>query len=186
MQNDTLRLIAARRSHRAYKPEQLTEEQLTAIMDAALASPSGNNRQPWHFTVVQDQALLDRVNRAAFEAAMARAPETRSPRFAQPTFHVFYHAPTVVFLSAAKESPWEVVDCGIAVQNIAIAAESLGLGSVILGLPREAFSGKDRGELEKALKFPEGYSFVISIAVGTPDDDKAAHEPKPGLIDYIR
>ena len=58
MTNAVLQAIADRRSNRGYAPRQLTEEELQAILTAALQSPSARNSQPWHFSVVQDAALL--------------------------------------------------------------------------------------------------------------------------------
>lgn len=185
MEKSTLQSIRERSSHRRYLPGQLSEEQLQSILSAGLQAPSAINAQPWHFTVVQDQALLDRIHAAAAAHALRRDPGARSPRFADPDFHIFYHAPTVVFISAAP-SRYAPVDCGIAVENMALAAEAIGLGSVILGMPREAFESGERAELEQALRFPEGHAFVIALALGTPDDQKEPHAVDPGKITYIR
>lgn len=185
MENEVLRAIAQRRSHRAYAPRQISYEQLDALLEAALSSPSANNFQPWHFSVVQDPKLLGRIHRAAEAAAYTRAREDRSPRYDTADFQVFYHAPTVFFISAPENHFYAPIDCGIAAQTIALAAQSVGLGSVILGLPRDAFSGEARTELEKALRFPEGYSFVIAVAVGYPTDEKPAHERKPNAFVII-
>ena len=70
MTNTTLDLISSRRSHRAYAPTPLTQEQLDALLKAAVESPSAVNRQPWHFTVVRNQALLDELNAAVWEQMM--------------------------------------------------------------------------------------------------------------------
>ena len=59
---DVLQAISNRRSHRSYKEEQLTEERLSAILKAGLESPSARNHQPWHFSVVQDKALISRFH----------------------------------------------------------------------------------------------------------------------------
>lgn len=184
--NQTLSLIASRRSHRAYLPTQLTEEQLEALLRAAVQSPSAVNRQPWHFSVVQDQKLLDDINAAARRQAICKNPAQRSPRFQDSAFHIFYHAPTVIFLSGDPDNRWTPVDCGIAVQNIALAAESMGLGSVILGLPRDAFQAEEAPDFRHALGFPEGWDFVIAIAIGQPADDKDAHPVADGKITVIR
>jgi nitroreductase len=186
MHQTTLDIIRQRRSHRKYTAEQLTQAQLDAILDAALASPSAMNLQPWHFSVVQDSALLNRIHQEAAAVALAREPDMRSPRYDDPDFQIFYHAPTVIFLSAPTGSQMGAVDCGIAVYGIALAAESLGLGSVILGLPRDAFAGSAREEVEQALQFPEGHHFVVAIALGHPADTKDAHEKHPEKITIIR
>ena len=185
MSNETLRLISARRSHRAYEGTPITEEQLNAILQAAVESPSAVNRQPWHFTVVRNQELLDEMNTAVREQAMKRDPSKRSPRFADSDFHVFYHAPTVIFISGMPDNPYTPIDGGIAVENIALAAESLGLGSVILGMPKDAFAGDKADDFRLALHFPEGWDFVIAIAIGVPADTKDAHPVKEDRISYV-
>lgn len=50
---DALQVISNRRSHRAYRKEQLSEDVLKAVLKAGLESPSARNRQPWHFAGVQ-------------------------------------------------------------------------------------------------------------------------------------
>ncbi len=185
MSNETLRLISARRSHCAYESTPITEEQLNAILQAAVESPSAVNRQPWHFTVVRNQELLDEMNTAVREQAMKRDPGKRSPRFADSDFHVFYHAPTVIFISGMPDNPYTPIDGGIAVENIALAAESLGLGSVILGMPKDAFAGDKADDFRLALHFPEGWDFVIAIAIGVPADTKDAHPVKEDRISYV-
>ena len=185
MRNETLSLISSRRSHRAYKKTPLTQEQLDALLRAAVESPSAVNRQPWHFTVVRNQPLLDEMNAAVWEQMMKRDSNRRSPRFVDPDFHVFYHAPTVIFLSGMPDNPYTHIDCGIAVENIALAAESLGLGSVILGMPRDAFAGERADAFRQALHFPEGWDFAIAIAIGVPADTKEPHPVKEDRISFV-
>ena len=61
----------------------------------------------------------------------------------------------------------------------------MGLGSVVLGLPREAFQGEKAPRLRQELHFPEGYDFVIALAVGVPADDKPAHPVGENKITII-
>ncbi len=185
MTNETLSVIASRRSRRAYQRVQITPEQLDALLTAAKESPSAMNRQPWHFTVVQNETLLNEINDAARQGVLARVQSQRSARFEDEEFNVFYHAPTVVFLSADPDNYWAKIDCGIAVENIALAAESMGLGSVILGLPREAFLSSHGTRLREMLGFPAGYDFVIAIAVGFATDDKEPHPQMENRVTII-
>lgn len=185
--NPVQHAILDRRSIRDYKQDQLTEEQLNALLDAALAAPSATNSQPWHFTVVQDQALLDRIHEAA-KAQIMKDAKNISPRFADEAFHMFYHAPTVIVLSAAVAPGlfFANLDCGIAVENIALSAQGMGLGSVILGMPRAAFESEQADELRKALGLPDGYDFKIAIALGVPNSSKSEHPIDEGKINYVR
>ena len=185
MSNAVLETIAARRSHRAYQDTPVSEEQIAVLVDACLQAPSAVNRQPWHISVVRDQKLLDEMNKEITLQVMKRAPKNRSKRFEDRAFHVFYHAPLVIFLSADPAWRYSALDCGIAVQNINLAAESLGLGCVILGMPRDAFAGDRKAEFEKALDFKAGEEFMIAIAVGVPADTKDAHPVLPDHVSYI-
>ncbi len=178
---DVLQVISNRRSHRAYKEEQLPEEILASILKAGLESPSARNQQPWHFSVVQNAALIQDVHD---EAARVMG-KSGSPRFADPAFQMFYHAPTVIFLFGEKDFPWTQVDCGIAVENMALAAEGLGVGSVILGLPKPAFAGEKADELRTRLQCPEGYDFVIALALGYAADTKDPHGLREEKISRI-
>ena len=179
---DVLKAISDRRSHRAYKREQIPEETLSAILRAGLEAPSARNHQPWQFTVVQDPVLIQEVH----DEAAAVIGKDGSPRFTDPDFQMFYRAPTVIFLFGEKEFPWTQVDCGIAVENMALAAEGLGLGSVILGLPKPAFMGEKADELRSRLECPEGYDFVIALALGYATDTKDAHDLREEKIHRIK
>jgi len=178
---DVLQAITNRRSHRAYKAEQLPEEVMEKILRAGLEAPSARNHQPWHFSVVQNPELIQEVHD---EAARVMGREG-SPRFADPDFQIFYYAPTVVFIFGEKGFSWTDVDCGIAVENMALAAEGLGVGSVILGLPKPAFQGNKADELRNRLQCPEGYDFVIALALGYSTDTKAAHDLREEKISRI-
>jgi nitroreductase len=68
------------------------------------------------------------------------------------------------------------VDAGIAVQNMVLAAESLGLGTLIIGCVYDALHGEKKDYFSKALQIPEGYSFQIAMAVGHKTDDKTPHD----------
>ena len=88
MTNAVLQAIADRRSNRGYAPRQLTEEELQAILTAALQSPSARNTQPWHFSVVQNAGLLKE-----FSLDYNRLQKSDPGRDI-----LFFEAPTVVFI----------------------------------------------------------------------------------------
>ena len=91
-----------------------------------------------NFSVVQNKDLIQEIH----DEAAPVMGKGGSPRFADPDFQIFYYAPTVVFIFGEKDFSWTEVDCGIAVENMALAAEGMGIGSVILGLPKPAFRGQ--------------------------------------------
>jgi len=170
--NSILSAIADRRSNRAYADTKLTSEQLEALKTAALQSPSARNAQPWHFAFVTNQELLQEINDEINKNSGGKRD-------------IFYGAPLCVFISADRENSWGQVDSGIAVENLALAAHGLGLGSVILGMPRYAFTGEKKAKFEAALKMPKENDFAIAIAIGVPTMSKDAHEIFPGKVDFI-
>jgi len=172
MTNPVLQAIADRRSNRGYKPEQITQEQLDILLTAAQQAPSASNRQPWHFSVVQNREIVQEVNAEASKI-LGREGD------------IFYGAPTVIFLSCDRSTRWGLHDCAYAGQNIALAAHAIGLGSVILGLPEAAFTGERKDYFNQLLKFPEGYNFAVAIAVGIPTVTKDAHPIHPDRVTFI-
>ena len=175
MVNPVLNAIFERRSIRSYQDTQLTDEQIKTLMEVAVASPSARNSQPWHFSFVQNADLLAEIRDAVAES------------LDRPDFDVFYKAPTVIFISRSttENQAYGAMDCGIAVENLAIAAHAMGLGSVILGMPRSAFTSPKADEFRKALNFPEGYDFAIALAVGYAATTKDAHPVDEGKISRI-
>ena len=180
---DVLQTISNRRSHRVYKTDQLPEDVLVAILKAGLEAPSARNRQPWHYSVVQNSELIQQVHD---ETAKVITADGGNPAFSNPEFQVFYHAPTVIFIFADKEFYWSHVDSGIAVENMVLAAEELGVGSVILGLPLPAFQGDKADDLRTRLGCPEGYDFVVALALGYAIDNKEAHDLREENISRIK
>lgn len=179
--NEVLKAIQDRRSTRGFNDVQLTDGQLKALIDAALAAPSARNSQMWHFSVVQNRELLDEFSRD-FASLMAKGAQGGSA-----ADRLFYHAPTVIFISRPAEcdNSFVEVDCGIACENIALAAQGLGLGSVIVGLPKQVFLS-DRGAYYCGkFGFPEGYCFSIAIAVGNNTVTKEAHPIGEGKVNLV-
>ena len=165
--NQVLSTIKQRSSARAYSSEQLTDAELDTILRAGLMAPTATNRQELRFTVVRgDNPVLEELDE-----------EKRSLRGQEKQPHNFYYeAPVLIFLSAEDGFRWSQVDAGIAVQTMALAAESLGLGSLIIGCVYDALHGEKEKYFSEKLQIPEGYTFQIALAVGHKTDNKIPHE----------
>lgn len=189
--NEVLRAIDERRSIRSYTDEALSEEQVEAIVKAILAAPSAKNRMPWHVSVVEDRELLQAIAVDAREALLADSVKIPAD------FDVFFHAPAVFFISREPqegryEQIWSYTDSGIVSQTIALAAQSLGLGSCIIGYGARLFVSDDPATQEKAaaykkrLEAPEGYSLELCVAVGHPEKGRPPHPVRENRISRIR
>ena len=186
--NEVLKAIQERRSTRGFNDDQLTDEQLQALIDAALASPTARNTQMWHFSVVQNRELLDEFSRDAAALVAASMPEGTRGRFEDRNFHLFYHAPTVIFISRPAEcaNRFVEVDCGIACENIVLAAQSMGLGSVIVGMAMDLFLSERGAYYNRAFDIPEGYQFSIAVVVGNNTVTKEAHPIGENKVSIVR
>ena len=164
--NGILDAIEKRSSTRGYTAEKLTDAELERLLRAGLQAPTAANKQEIHISVVDggDPIL------AEIEAEKTAQMNVQSPRA-----NFYYSAPLVLILSGDKDFPWSAVDAGIAVENISLAAEGLGLGSVILGVIKGAMSGGKKEYFSKALKFPENYEFEVAIAIGHKAVEKEPH-----------
>ena len=175
MENDVISTILGRSSIRAYTTEPLTEYQLCELKKAALASPTAMNRQEQRFIFVTSPEMLTELENAIIEGIRLSGDTAFIERMAQRGNTVTYHAPLVVLI-CSKPSKFNLVDAGIAVENIAIAAKSMGLDTVILGMPERAFSSPNGESMKNRFRFPDGYEFAIAISVGNGAVDKAPHE----------
>ena len=147
--------ILDRRSIRRFTDQKISEEQLFHLLTAAMYAPSAVNRQPWHFVVIDDPELMEKI--------MEVHPHARMLQTAS-------HA--IVVCGDEKQQHddgYWVVDCGAATQNLLLAAFTMGLGSCWVGLhPREtrklAFS--------KLLNLPSHILPFALVALGYPDEQK--------------
>lgn len=147
--------LLSRRSIRKYTDQYVNDEQVGLMLKAAMYAPSAGNQQVWHFVVLREKETLNKV--VEF----------------QPFAQMLPHASVAVCVCAdlsleTKEGYW-MVDCSAATENLLLAAHSLGLGAVWLGIyPRpERMAG-----LKELLNLPENIQPFSLISIGYPAEEK--------------
>ncbi len=183
--NEVLKVIKSRRSVRNFRAGQISQESLDLIIEAGIYAPTAHNQQPWHFTVIQNEEILQYINeKTREEMAKSDVPWIQKTG-SNPNFLVTYNAPTLIIVSGRTDGMAWGADCAAAIQNMLIAAESMDIGSVWLGLLRFFF--EQEGETEK-LEIPEGYQPYYGIAFGYKANEKEQIAPKRNLdvVNYIR
>jgi nitroreductase len=163
---DVIQAIKERRSVRKYRPDPIPEEVLKTVLEAARWAPSWSNTQCTRYVVVKDSDT---------KAKVAEALLWHSPTGSNPATEAVRHAPMVVVACAqtgrsgfykgeakTDKGDWFMFDVGIAMENLALAAHSLGLGTVHVGL----FDAKKVGEI---LQVPEGVRVVELTPLGYPE-----------------
>jgi len=162
-----LPLIQKRRSIRKYQKRKIEPDKIQALIEAALCSPSSMGAQSWEFVVVDDADLLDKLSKAKPQgsAFIKNAP-----------------LGIVVCADPEKSAPW-VEDASIASTFIQLTAESLGLGSCWIQIRERMHDEAKTSEayVSEVLNIPKKMKIEAMIAVGYPDEQKAAHS-KEGLL----
>ncbi len=140
---DVFECILSRRSIRSFKDEPVPDEALERILEAARWAPSAVNRQPWHFIVIRNRETLRRI------ASLARYGSFIS------------QAPVAVAVVTDPSSRWHLIDGSGAVQNMALAAWEMGIGTCWIG-------SLDRERVKEILRVPEELHLLTVLPFGYP------------------
>jgi nitroreductase len=163
--------IVGRRAVRDYTQQPIDEQMIRRLINAAVHAPSAVNQQPWVFTVVRNQAVLDRISSSAKSHMLASMPASpHSEHFqsllSDPNFQIFYHAPVLILISVPAQGPWVVEDCALAAENLMLAAYAAGLGTCWIGFAQSYLNTADG---KKVLGLPAAWTPVAPIIVGHPN-----------------
>lgn len=188
---DIFAAISGRHSIREYTDQAIDEQSIRRLISAAILAPSAVNQQPWTFTVVRDQQLLDSVSRdaKAYMIATTAADVASGDRAAHaqsmlndPAFQIFYHAPALILICASAPGSWITEDCALAAENLMLGAHALGLGSCWIGFA-QSYLNTPGGK--RQLGLPDSWVSVAPIIVGHPRSSPAAVPRKDPEIRWI-
>jgi nitroreductase len=173
---DVLEAIKGRRSIRKYKPDPISDEMLEEVLGAVRWSPSWANTQCWEVIVIREPEIK------------AKVAETLPP--GNPALSSLRDAPVLLVFCAIRnlsgfkrgeamtdKGDWFMFDIGVAMENLCLAAHSLGLGTVIVGL-------FDANKVESLLGVPENISVLAMTPLGYPQKEVSAPGRK-GLEDIV-
>ena len=147
-------LIEKRKSVRKYRTDPVPREKIIEVLEAARIAPSGGNRQPWHFIVVQDQRM--RTALAVGQEWAAKAPVM-----------------IVGLVDRRTQASYYYNDMGIAFEHIVLAAADLGLGTCWMGMMRR------NEEARGLLAIPEELEVIVQTPLGYPDEKPTPRDRKP-------
>jgi nitroreductase len=171
-----LAALLRRRTYRQYEPDyQIPKDILEKIVNAALLSPTANNKQGIDLVVVTNRAKLDELSKASFDTW----PDGPKGNFSKRTQDygvtnvVTCDASAVLFLvkNERADAKFIGIDAGIITQSIIVAAQEFGLESMCIGV----FLWGDPSGVEKLLGVPPG-SLAMAVAIGKG-------KPNPKLLD---
>lgn len=191
--NEILNCIHERRSTRRFTDKQISQEQLEAILDAAIWAPSGGNSQSWLFTAIQKKDVLHHLNGLVREGFQHWVPDDDYPgklamkEHSQKEGYNFYHqAPTLIIASNRPNYENAMADCALALQNIFLAAQSLQLGSCYINQLHWLRDDPGVRAYLLELGIPKEHTICSSAAIGFIGTESTAPIRKGGTINIIR
>ena len=177
---DAISCIKTRRSIRSFESKPVDHKVIEEIVEAASFSPSWKNTQVARYIVVEDASLKSQIAKECTHTYGGNASIIDS---AAALVVVSYVTKRSGYerdgsYSTSKENGWEMFDAGIASQSFCLAAHSLGLGTVIMGLFDDTIAD--------LIDLPEGQAISCIIALGYPAESPAAPKRKEvsDLVSY--
>ena len=174
MEKKFLEIIRTRRSYRSYQPEQITDEQLNAVLAAGTYAPTSRGLQSPFIVAIQNEELKARLAKMNAEIMGV-------------TTNPYYDAPTYVLVFVPSDAPNGIQDASLVMENMMLAAHAQGLGSCWIHREREMFATEEGKELMQQWGLPEGLVGIGALALGYPDAEPSPAKPrKEGYTRVIR
>ncbi len=152
---EAIKAIYTRRSIRKFKKKQINHDELHSILKAGMYAPSARNQQPWHFIVIKNLSIKEKImNAHPYASMLAEAP-----------LAILVCGDTEL----EKSKGYWPIDCSAATQNMLLAAHALGIGSVWLGVhPRQ----ERKNAIREICNLPSHIEPFALISLGYPREMK--------------
>ncbi|MCJ7594851.1 MAG: nitroreductase family protein [Desulfobacterales bacterium] len=164
-------LAKKRRSIKNFTAQQVEREKIDAVLETALRSPSGRGTRPWHFVVVKDKALLEKLS-VAKPAGAAFLKDA---------------ALGIVICGDPSKSNLWIEDCSIAAVTMQYAAHSLGLGSRWAHIRGNKYNdSKSSTEfIAELLNLPNNLEVECMVAIGYPGEEMVPYRKDQLAFDKV-
>jgi nitroreductase len=163
--NETIQTLLNRRSIRKFKPEQITDEELNAVLEAGKYAPSGGNQQSALLIVVQNKEIIQKITKMN-AAVIGKDVDP------------YYGAPTIILALAEKSKVTPIEDASLVLGNMYNAAFSLGLGSCWIHRTKQMFESEEGKALLLELGLEGELIGVGSCILGYPDCELPKAAPR--------
>ena len=151
--NEVMKNLLTRRSVRAFRPDQVRDEDLEQILQAGLYAPSAMNRQTWQFTVLRSRAKIQEL-----AAAIGEALDREN--------YTMYEPQVIIITSNLRDARFGIDDNACALENIFLAAHSFGIGSVWINQLRDACDAPKVRRMLKSYGIPDDHAAYGIAALG--------------------
>ena len=173
--NETIETIMARRSIRKYKADVVERAKLKAIMECGINAPNGQNKQSWEVRVVDSPEVMNEIKQIMIDA------------YDEKVVGCFRGAPVMVFIARDLSYDFSAYDCGLMAENMMLAAQALGIGSICLGSPVRLINDNPAcAPILERLGFSEGYELSLCVGLGYADEAPEAKPRDKGKVLFVR
>lgn len=172
MSNQVMENILTRRSVRAFNEKLIPRETLDQILKAAIYAPSGMNRQTWQFTAIVNQDMIQGLAKLIEEALDRKG-------------YNFYKATTIVITSNEKNSRWAKEDNACALENMFLAAHSMGVGSVWINQLQGICDQVEIRRFLHEVGVPDHHEVYGIAALGYAEQEALGQVDKKGIIKIV-
>ena len=173
--NQTIETIMARRSIRKYKADVVERGKLKAIMECGINAPNGQNKQSWEVRVVDSPEVMNEIKQIMIDA------------YDEKVVGCFRGAPVMVFIARDLSYDFSAYDCGLMAENMMLAAQALGIGSICLGSPVRLINDNPAcAPILERLGFSEGYELSLCVGLGYADEAPEAKPRDKGKVLFVK
>ena len=170
--NETINTILNRRSIRKFKNQEIEKEKLDIIMKCGTMAPSAMNHQSSLIVLLKDEE----IKKELFRITDLYYPK-KSP--------YFYGAKTIIIVFGDSTCKCPIEDGSLVLENMFLAAKSLGVGSCWINYLRDLFKTKEGQALQEKMNIDKKYFVVGTCILGYPDEEPLAKARKDGYIREI-
>ena len=166
----------------AFTEDAVSEDDLNLVVQAGLSTASAINQQPWYFVVITNPDVMTEIAQSAkpsgtgSPSADAQGSAMSAPASTGASKAGLGDSPAaiIVYMNEDTASPNASFDCGLACQNMVLAAASLGYGTKIVSSPTMALNGDDHDALCEKLGVDAAYQAVAVLLIGQADQQADA------------
>ena len=167
--NDVIKNIVERRSIKKYKSDMVPSELIDEVLKAGTFAPTGMNKQSPIIIAITNKEVRDKLSKL-------------NAKIMGVDIDPFYGAPVVIVVLADKSVPTYIYDGSLVMENMMLAAHSLGLGSCWIHRAKEEFETEEGKEILKSLGITGDYEGIGHCILGYPDMEAVT---KPRKENYI-